>query len=269
MHSGSSDQVVLSSTARAFYRRAIRALHEARLPFLVGGAYALAFYTGIVRYTKDFDVFVRPEDAARTLDILAAIGCQTEMTYPHWLGKAYRRDEFVDVIFSSGNGVVRVDDVWFANAPPGEVLGEAARFCPVEETIWSKSYVLERERYDNADINHLLHALGPDLDWQRLLERFGPHWRVLLSHLVLFGFAYPAERNRVPSWVMEELLHRLEEEMHTPPPERRLCQGTLLSREQYLIDVQQWGFEDVRLAPAGRMSPVDIARWTAAIHEPK
>jgi hypothetical protein len=268
MPSGSPDQVVLSPEARAFYRRAIRTLREARLPFLIGGAYALAFYTGIVRYTKDLDVFVRPEDARRTLDLLAEVGCRTELTYPHWLGKAYQGADFVDVIFSSGNGVVRVDDAWFMHAPTGEVLGEPVRLCPGEEMIWSKSYILERERYDGADINHLLWALGADLDWPRLLERFGAHWRVLLSHLVLFGFAYPGERTRVPDWVMQDLLRRLEEEQHTPP-ERRVCQGTLLSREQYLIDVQEWGYEDARLAPRGPMTAADIGHWTAAINDQK
>jgi hypothetical protein len=269
MPSGSPDQVVLTPEARAFYRRAIRGLQEARLPFLVGGAYALAFYTGIVRYTKDFDVFVRPKDAVRTLDILAGIGCQTEMTFPHWLGKAFQGGEFVDVIFSSGNGIVRVDDAWFAHAPTGEVLGKKVQLCPGEETIWSKSYILERERYDGADINHLLRALGADLDWPRLLDRFGGHWRVLLSHLVLFGFAYPTERSCVPDWVMQELLRRLEEEVHPPSPRRRVCQGTLLSREQYLIDVQEWGYEDARLAPQGPMTAADIDHWTAAINTVK
>jgi hypothetical protein len=265
MQSGGPDQVVLSPKARAFYRRALRVLRDAELPFLIGGAYALAFYTNIVRYTKDLDVFVRPEDAGRTLDLLAGAGCRTELTFPHWLGKAYEEDDFVDVIFSSGNGVVRVDDAWFTYAPTGEVLGEPVRLCPVEEMIWSKSYILERERYDGADINHLLRAAGTDLDWPRLLERFGPHWRVLLSHLVLFGFAYPPERTRVPDWVMEDLLRRLEKEQHTPPPDRRVCQGTLLSREQYLIDVEQWGYEDARLAPRGPMTATDIGCWTAAI----
>jgi hypothetical protein len=266
MQSGRSEQLVLSPETRAFYRHAIQALREARLPFLIGGAYALAFYTGIIRHTKDLDVFVRPEDAARTLDHLATMGCRTELTFSHWLGKAYWGDDFVDVIFSSGNGIVRVDDAWFAHAPSGDVLGETVRLCPAEETIWSKSYIVERERYDGADINHLLRALGANLDWPRLLGRFGPHWRVLLSHLVLYGFAYPAEREHVPGWVMEKLLRRLEEELHSPPPDRRVCLGTLLSREQYLIDVEQWDYEDARLAPRGPMTAADIGRWTAAIN---
>ncbi len=57
--------------------------------------------------------------------------------------------------------------------------------------IWSKAFIMERERYDGADIAHLILACGRDLDWRRLLGRFGRRWRVLLSHLVLFGFVYP------------------------------------------------------------------------------
>src|SRR5207253_3548162 len=85
-----------------FYRHAIRCLKKAEVPFLVGGAYALAVYTGIVRHTKDFDVFVRPEDCRRALDALAAAGYRTELTFSHWLGKAFHRDGFLDVLFSSG-----------------------------------------------------------------------------------------------------------------------------------------------------------------------
>src|SRR5437762_2369474 len=46
----------LSLETQHFYRQAVRLLNEGGVPFLVGGAYALAHYTGIVRHTKDFDV---------------------------------------------------------------------------------------------------------------------------------------------------------------------------------------------------------------------
>jgi hypothetical protein len=258
---------VLTPETAAFYRRAIHLLNGAGLPFLVGGAYALQHYTGIVRHTKDFDVFVRPADCRRVLDVFAAAGYRTELTFPHWLGKVFGDDDFVDVIFSSGNGVATVDDRWFEHAEGGEVLGEAVRLCPVEEILWSKGFVLERERYDGADINHLLRARGRDLDWRRLLLRYGPHWRVLLSHLVLFGFVYPAERDAVPAWVMQELTVRLQRESKARPREGRVCQGTLISREQYLTDVEEWGYQDARLVPPGTMSPGDVQVWTEAIGE--
>ncbi|MDC8448805.1 MAG: hypothetical protein LV473_10645 [Nitrospira sp.] len=49
------------------------------------------------------------------------------------------------------------------------------------------------ERYDGADIAHLLHVRSEKLDWGWLLWRFDRQWRVLLSHLVLFGFVYPCK----------------------------------------------------------------------------
>ncbi len=256
----------LPPETRTFYSAAMRALDAAAgVPFLVGGAYALHEYTGIERHTKDFDVFVRRADCRRALDALAAMGCRTELTFPHWLGKAYLHDDFIDVIFSSGNALAPVDDAWFGHAVPAEVLGHPVRLVPPEEIIWQKSYIQERERYDGADVAHILRARGPDLDWRRLLARFGPHWRVLLGQLVMFGFVYPSERDRVPSWVMNDLATRLLGESAADAPPGHVCQGTLLSREQYLIDVERWGYADARERPLGSMSHADIDSWTRAI----
>jgi hypothetical protein len=269
MNASANVYEALPAEVAVFYRDVIRLLNRAGADFLVGGAYALALYTGIARHTKDFDTFVRPQDAERVLRILARAGYRTEMTFPYWLGKAYHGDAFCDVIFSSGNGVARVDDGWFAHAVPGELLGESIRACPVEEIIWSKGFVVERERFDGADICHLIRARGPDMDWPRLLERYAAHWRVLLSHLVLFGFVYPGEQGRVPAWVMKELLGRAQQELEHPPAAERLCQGTLLSRTQYLIDINQWGYRDARLVE-GDMTPRAVRHWThAAFHGPK
>jgi len=163
--------------------------------------------------------------------------------------------------------VAPVDDRWFEHAVAGQVLGMPARLVPPEEMIWQKTFVQERERYDGADVAHLLRAAGRDLDWPRLVSRFGPHWRLLLAQLVLFGFVYPSERDRVPGWVMNDLTARLQAEVLAPPPEDRVCQGTLLSREQYLIDIERWGYADPRERPEGNMTPGDIDRWTRAIVE--
>ena len=60
-----------------FYERSLLALHDAGVPFLVGGAYAFERYTGIARHTKDFDIFVRPADLAITFAALAATTSST------------------------------------------------------------------------------------------------------------------------------------------------------------------------------------------------
>jgi len=257
-----------TTDAHSFYLCALHSLRHAKIDFLVGGAYALERYTGIARDTKDLDVFVRPEDCERVLAAFAEAGFDTELTFPHWLGKARSGGEMVDVIFSSGNGCARVDDEWFRHAVDDQVLDVPVRLIPVEEMIWSKALIMERERYDGADVVHLLRARGADLDWPRVLRRFGPNWRVLLSHLILFGFVYPGHRDVIPQGVMRELTARLDRETRAPTvdgDDARLCRGTLLSREQYLVDVERWGYRDARLGPEGTMTEADVAAWTAAI----
>jgi hypothetical protein len=255
---------MLDSVSRDFYLCAIGHLQRAGLPFLVGGAYSFARYTGIERHTKDFDIFVLPADAPRVLATLAAAGYSTELTHPHWLGKAYSGENCLDVIFASGNGVARVDETWFTHAIHERVLDQEVRLCPVEETIWSKAFVMERERFDGADIAHLIHAMGESLDWRRLLSRFGPHWQVLLLHLVLFCFVYPDRRDAVPQWLLSELTDRMRTQAAGSGGAGRVCRGTLLSRAQYLVDIEHWGYEDARIA-GGYMAPGDIEHWTDAI----
>src|SRR5690349_8932868 len=106
---------VLDPRAKEFYCHTLSVFSEAKLPVLIGGAYAFGRYTGIERHTKDFDVFVREQDFARTLEALQAAGYSTEATFSHWLGKAFHGEYFVDVIFGSGNGIARVDDEWFVH----------------------------------------------------------------------------------------------------------------------------------------------------------
>jgi hypothetical protein len=255
----------LDPAAYDFYRQGLLLLQNAKLRFLVGGAYALERYAGIHRDTKDLDIFVHPRDRDRVVETLAAAGYQTDHTFPHWLSKAFFGDHFIDIVFSSGNGLCPVDDEWFDHAVEREVLGLIVSLCPPEEMIWSKSFIQERERYDGADIAHILRVCAQQMAWPRLLRRFENHWRVLLSHLVLFGFIYPAERDRIPEWIMQDLIYRLEKELGSAPPPGRVCQGSMVSREQYLTDLMEWGYEDARLPPRGRMTREEIAHWTAAI----
>ena len=139
------------------------------------------------------------------------------------------------------------------------------KLAPPEEMIWSKAMIMERERFDGADVAHIFRHCSGLLNWDRLVRRFGTNWRVLLSHLVLFGFIYPGERALIPSATMKELLNRLLAELDVPTRDSKVCQGTLLSRAQYLVDIDDWGYEDARLAPRGSMTDEQIEVWTGAI----
>jgi hypothetical protein len=250
-----------------FYGDVLDILHESKIPILIGGAFAQEHFTGVSRDTKDLDIFVRETDLQKTLNALNTAGYRTETKFTHWLAKAYdsRSAEFVDIIFNSGNGLCKVDDAWFDNAPCGIAFGRPVKFCPIEEAIWQKAFIMERERYDGADIAHLLRAHGETLDWQRLLGRFGDHWRVLLSYITLYAYIYPTERSRIPDWVQRRLLDLAANEIGRDDSGSPVCAGTFLSRAQFQVDVEHWNYRDSRIPQT--MSPQEVERWTSAAAE--
>jgi hypothetical protein len=110
----------------------------------------------------------------------------------------------------------------------------------------------------------MLRTRGSELDWDRMLGRFGTHWPLLHTYLLFFHFIYPSEIQTIPSSVLDELTRRVTE-LRTAGQTDRVCQGTLVSRAQYLLDIGQYGYSDARLAPRGGMTPEDAIFWTWAI----
>lgn len=238
---------VLTPGATTFYRHVLETLKARRIPALVGGAWAFEARTGIGGRTKDLDLFVRPRHVEAALAALAEAGYRTEMTSPLWIAKAFDGDELVDLIFSSGNGLCTVDDDWFRHARRATILGVRTRLIPIEEMIWSKSFLMERDRFDGADVQHLIIAARGRLDADRLIERFGVHWRVLLAHVILFDYAFPSERALVPQPLRDALAERAS--VATDGRDAgRVCYGTFVSRHQYVTDIEDRGFVDARHA---------------------
>jgi hypothetical protein len=249
-----------------FYCSVLDALREASVEFLIGGAFALGTYTGIERNTKDLDLMMRPCDVDRTLEVCRKLGFVADYAFSHWLAKVHCGEYLIDIIYRAGNGLCEVDDDWFRHARETKLLDRTLRVSPPEEMIWQKAYIMERERFDGADVLHLLRSCAKQIDWARLLARFGQDWRVLFSHLVLFGFVYPGERHLIPDDLFRTLLERAsadESELHNGSP---VCQGTLLSRAQYLVDVERMGFADARLNGRKSMTPRQVIEWTNAIN---
>jgi hypothetical protein len=197
------------------------------------------------------------------LKIFREAGYRAEETFSHWLGKVFAHSDCIDVIYRAGNGLGEVDDLWFEQAPTRTLFELPVPLTPPEEMIWMKAYIMERERYDGADVAHLFFHCAGHLDWSRLLWRFGPDWRVLLSHLILFGFIYPGHRDRIPAEVIGELLERLTNE-RTANKQASICYGTLLSRMQFLPEIKGGDFRDARLELRCGMTQTEIDAWTAA-----
>jgi hypothetical protein len=247
-----------------FCREIVQFLTEEGIEFLVGGTYALRQHAGIDRKTKDLDLMVRPSDVAAVVQLCRSAGYGAEVAFSHWLAKIHSEEFFIDLIFNSGNGLCAVDDEWFSRSVACVILETPVKIIPLEELIWQKAYIMERERFDGADIAHLFLKCGGRIDWEHLLDRFGPDWRVLLSHLVLFGFIYPSKRDSVPRNVMDELLRRIDAEQRSGPFRSNVCNGTFLSRNQFIFDIEADEFLDPRLSGRSAMTAEEIREWTIA-----
>jgi hypothetical protein len=230
---------------RRIYRLALEALNRAGVPFVVSGLYALYEYTGIYRQTKDLDLFVEPREVVNAARVLAAEGFRPILEQSHWLAKAMHGDKQIDIIFGTGNGLSFIDHAWIEHARAGILAGTQVRVAPPEELLWHRLFVSERHRSDVADVLHLILTRGDEFDWERLLRRVDGHWRLLLAQVHLYDFVYPGHRPRIPQWVRRRLYDAAEaaiDEVGEPS----LCQGTLISRFSYNIDVKEWGFRDLR-----------------------
>jgi len=250
----------LERETAAVFRKALRALIDAGVPFVVAGAFAVNHYTGIWRNTKDLDLFVEPRHAGVALHALAAAGFNTHVQEKHWLGKAFLHGQIVDVIWGGGNWATMVDEHWFAHAEPGRTLGVDVVMAPAEDLILSKAYVAGRERYDGADIMHLIRARGDRFDWKELVARFGDHWALLLHYMILFRFVYPRHREHAPIKVVRRLTRKLGTD--TEVADGLPFRGLLLDRYAYLHDLRYEGLADpgIAIAERGGHDPIAVRR---------
>lgn len=229
--------------AHDFYREALELLNAYQYPFLMGGAFALRLYTDIYRDTKDLDLFCRAIDYQKILKLFSDNGFKVEITDSRWIAKAFKDNHFIDIIFNTSNNICAVDDSWFEKAVKGELFGVPILFIAPEELFWSKSYVQNRERFDGADLNHLILRYGEKMDWSRVLMRLNQHWHILLAHFLNFQFVYPSERHIIPRWIFDELVDRAKIQFDLPAPVAKVCLGPLIDHTQYQTDIFEWGYK--------------------------
>ncbi len=235
---------LLSREQEALYQDVLNVLETKQVPYTVSGAFALQQHTGICRATKDLDVFLTPQDASAAIVELTQLGFLCELSDPVWLAKAHRDGHFVDLITGMSNGVITVDPSWIERSHPSTILGVKTRVLAPEELIASKLFVTRRERFDGADIVHVIYALRGRLDWERILELTGDHWELLLWSLVLFRYVYPAQSTYIPHSIWNALLSRFTTEVRSPDPAAKF-RGSLIDDKMFAIDVEEWGLDDV------------------------
>jgi predicted nucleotidyltransferase len=165
-------------------RRTIDVLDSAGVSFAILGGVASAGY-GRSRWTKDIDVFCRPEDADRVLEVLAAAGFAVERTNPAWIYKAFYEGVQVDVIFKVKGGLY-FDEKMAARMRTITLVGVEVPAIAPEDLI-----VMKALSHDEESPRHWHDALAvlaaADLEWDYLLERarIGPNRVLALLHYAL------------------------------------------------------------------------------------
>lgn len=192
----------IESTEWTVYQRVVTQLRSAGIPFAFGGAFATAVYTGQLRNTKDFDFYIRPDDREATIGAIARAGLRDyydRLPYDRrWIYRASEDDVIVDAIWAMANQRASVDEEWLSAGPEVTVRGERLRAIPIEELIWTKLYVLQRDRSDWGDVFNLMDAQAHMIEWDRLIERMGADQPLLAGALSVFGWLAPDRTADIP-----------------------------------------------------------------------
>ena len=240
----SAVEAPLPPEAASLYREVLQAMNEHGLPYAVAGAFALQKYTGIWRLTKDLDLFMKSEDIPAAIEYLREHDFRCETLDPVWLSKAHRGEYYVDLISGMSNAVIVVDDTWMKRTVPARIAGVESRMISAEDLLASKLFVTRRERFDGADIAHIVYRTRGQLQWERILELAGEHWEIVLWALMFFRYVYPANTHYVPPWLWQELLTRYMHEVQHPNPNASF-RGSLVDDNIFSIDMKDWGLEDI------------------------
>src|SRR5262249_12555770 len=158
--------------------------------------------------------------------------------------KAKRSGYYVDLITGMSNGVFMVDEGWLERGTPARVMEVTAPVMAAEELILSKLFVTRRERFDGADIAHVVYGTKGRLNRERVLQLSGEHWEILLWHLLLFRYCYPMHSDAVPAKIWDGLLSRLWRELRKKDRSAPF-RGSLIDCKMFAIDVNEWGLRDL------------------------
>jgi Uncharacterised nucleotidyltransferase len=149
-------------------KKAAGALREADVEFLLGGGLA-CWARGAPKTEHDVDFLVRPADAERAQQALAAAGMRTEKPPEGWLLKAYDGDVLVDLIFDPQGGPI--DDASFARADELEVHATRLEVAALEDVLVQKLLALSEQEPDYGSVLELARSLREQVDWNVVRSR--------------------------------------------------------------------------------------------------
>jgi predicted nucleotidyltransferase len=172
-------------------KRAGGALHEAGIPFVLGGGLA-CWARGGPKTEHDVDFLLRPDDVQRAQQVLAQAGMRTEKPPEGWLLKAYDDGVLIDLIFDPRGGAVGDDT--FARAEELEVHAMRLQVAALEDVLVQKLLALTEQDPDYSSVLELARSLREQVDWNDVRERtkespFASAYFTLLGELEIVSTA--------------------------------------------------------------------------------
>jgi hypothetical protein len=119
------------------------------------------------------------------------------------------------------------------------MFGQEFRVIPAEELMWSKLYVLQRDRCDWPDIINLLYSAGPGLDWDHLLSRVADDRPLLQGVLSVFSWVCPERAALIPRRIWSSM------DLVSPRP---VSDSGGWQERKNLLDTRPWLFAERRAA---------------------
>ena len=147
---------------------AASSLRGAGIPFMLGGSLA-AWVRGGPPTRNDLDLMIRPEDAERALEVLAAAGMRPEHPPEDWLVKAWHDDVLVDLIFHPKG--LEIDEAAFERADVLDVFAIPMRVMALEDMMCTKLRVLDERTLDLEPLLQMARSLRERIDWEQVRAR--------------------------------------------------------------------------------------------------
>jgi hypothetical protein len=152
----------------ASLKKAVAALRDAEVPFLLAGSLAV-WARGGPETRHDLDFVVKPEDAERALAALEQAGMRSEKPPEEWLHKAHDGETLIDIIFAP-RGLEVTDEV----IERGELLHVVGITIPVmaiEDVLATKLMALHEHELDYTSLLRIARAVREQIDWRSLRTR--------------------------------------------------------------------------------------------------
>ena len=149
-------------------KKVAAALRQAEVPFLLGGGLA-TWVRGGPESDHDLDLFVKPEDAERALEVLAQEGMRPDKPPENWLFKAWDGDVMVDLIFSPSGETITDEN--FERAEELEVNAVRMKVASLEDVIAAKLLALGEHEADYGPILEMTRAIREQVDWAQVRDR--------------------------------------------------------------------------------------------------